>query len=1531
MADLDSMYRYLTDLVIGELQNSGSESLLQTLQTPDLAADASSEISSEIFTELLLAFQDGKLQPEHILAFLDVAITDDEKAASFAQVFDVFPLTDSLRDLLTKISEANAIQPTTYAQFIGLDSIVQAGIVPKDTLFRQLNTRKRDEFYTQKKYNLLYEEFEGYSKLINEFFLILSNPENEFEISYAINVVEQLMGHYQLDPNRVLDVLLEVFSDTIVGNHRFMINFLKLSRWWPTTESDCSSLSLLSLGGCDQAAKLIGLKILKHDKTREFAETFKNMIAILIKEGFLSFGAIYKYSAASPATMEMLEEKYKKDLEEKVLRASASALALAAPLLDDEAEADGAAKPATNQVKVPVVSLEDMLKHNFEVLLLKSCLSIGLYWPSIYILSNYPFLAYVDSEVQELMTRLVNAIISPLYDLISAVNALNISVFEGTRPIALSRAPNQVQLEDSPNTLLYCIKSTAREFGNRKLVYFYTEWSEKLPKVEKVDDLILVSKEFLKFLGPFISSNIEVFQKICELIAADLASDSSDERLELWFNYYRNYILPAVCAIEENPIPVDKAYAILKFFKPEDRYNIYGELHQVLAKNNPHVKICYGKAEKNTKDLLKRLSKENVDQMMRRLAKISYSNPLPCFLTILQQIESYDNLNSLVVETAKYFSEYGWDNLTLAILMRLTASGRSNVQADGLNERQWIQSLASFIGKICSKYPDSVDLSTIVQYLLKSFHSNETAGLIVLKEMLSSMGGIQAITNLTPLQINMINCGSCMEKVVYRTIGDERFEKTKSGAKLCSTICDLDVLNELLVLLCRTNRNIVSGEEFSHLKALGNKIDEVDAVTRLLCTLVTFFGGQDAASHLLSIGELVNTYKAPFAWAFEIWRGNLDNEKLAKVKTSIDANVLGLLSLDLFVAFWNLKLYDLNYSAELYDTELEKLQAKIVSLKENIAFSRREKDVPVSRIQFLRDELSQTEKFASEIPTKKEEHAQHSSKVSERIKTEFTSWCTADQDFINKFVELCVLPRALHSSFDAIYTAQFLFFLHTLSTPNYSLLGVLSTIFNGKLLFGTLFTCTSTEAENLGLFVSELFKVLNTWTKQEEFEKQDNSAPFVDTDLKNITFSEFKSVVFHFHTNVLENISESLHVVDYMSRHNAITFLKNLLGVYPTVEDHCESVVELIENISRRETRDDLKLSSNALIGHVKSRSASWVHIWDFIDMPEEEKAANVARRQKIDDERKKAIEAAKQKEQAKREAERKKLEQERLARLEKEKAAQQQQASANALNYNESSTRTERGAVRGNEPSRGRYDNYSTGSRDSSSRTTSGISTPRTPSGNGNLSLPSVPTSKTFNPPTAPGSTKTPSAPQASAPSGPRASQRDSSSDDLFKLKSRPRLSTPVNTSALKSKLQEARNARNTALTVPKSPAVPAKPVENAKTRAENARTRAESAKVTSASAAPLPPPPPRTTSAASAQSARRAPLPPQQAPRDSRGFNQRRYSLGSSASLASLASLAPLPPPSLPPPKNPPPKDRRDNKRRYDSGRGYDKRQRY
>ena len=63
-------------------------------------------------------------------------------------------------------------------------------------------------FYAQKKFNLMREEIEGFSKLIIEL-----NQENidDSTVEQVIENIQKLVGYFQLDPNRLLDLILSSF------------------------------------------------------------------------------------------------------------------------------------------------------------------------------------------------------------------------------------------------------------------------------------------------------------------------------------------------------------------------------------------------------------------------------------------------------------------------------------------------------------------------------------------------------------------------------------------------------------------------------------------------------------------------------------------------------------------------------------------------------------------------------------------------------------------------------------------------------------------------------------------------------------------------------------------------------------------------------------------------------------------------------------------------------------------------------------------------------------------------------------------------------------------------------------------------------------------------------------------------------------------------------------------------------------------------------------------------------------------------
>lgn len=98
--------------------------------------------------------------------------------------------------------------------------------------------------YKQNKFNLLREQSEGYSKLTTELTSSLG-PAHSLATGHPTEPLEAieararltweralgLIGYFDLDPNRALDIILDVFSVHLTTHHAFFIALLSFSPW----------------------------------------------------------------------------------------------------------------------------------------------------------------------------------------------------------------------------------------------------------------------------------------------------------------------------------------------------------------------------------------------------------------------------------------------------------------------------------------------------------------------------------------------------------------------------------------------------------------------------------------------------------------------------------------------------------------------------------------------------------------------------------------------------------------------------------------------------------------------------------------------------------------------------------------------------------------------------------------------------------------------------------------------------------------------------------------------------------------------------------------------------------------------------------------------------------------------------------------------------------------------------------------------------------------------------------------------------
>lgn len=157
-------------------------------------------------------------------ALRDIFISIPHAITIFVDVltlFDVWSANDSTAKndnkrrsrFIAFISACNdtCLSDVILKERLDYETTGDAKIIPNkkaaQTKFVKLKTRL---YYKQQKFNLLREESEGYAKLITEL-----NQVDDFEVSSMNQVIRSLIGCFNLDPNRVLDVMLESFESRL--------------------------------------------------------------------------------------------------------------------------------------------------------------------------------------------------------------------------------------------------------------------------------------------------------------------------------------------------------------------------------------------------------------------------------------------------------------------------------------------------------------------------------------------------------------------------------------------------------------------------------------------------------------------------------------------------------------------------------------------------------------------------------------------------------------------------------------------------------------------------------------------------------------------------------------------------------------------------------------------------------------------------------------------------------------------------------------------------------------------------------------------------------------------------------------------------------------------------------------------------------------------------------------------------------------------------------------------------------------------
>ncbi|RKL46936.1 hypothetical protein BFJ72_g2675 [Fusarium proliferatum] len=208
------------DVDITELSSLFQEFVHAVVEARLPPADAGACVKEILGDETTEIIKDSYAFAPHTLFLDSLSIVMDNEPAIYRPTLREFVLTSGVSsNLMRQVLEAEVLQR------IGLirDNFVKLGIKQATNLL-----------YRQANYNLLREETEGYSKLITELFTTSSvTPPPPEMAEQTFERIKALIGTFDLDVGRVLDVTLDVAAAVLIKQFKFFVKFLRVSSWWP--------------------------------------------------------------------------------------------------------------------------------------------------------------------------------------------------------------------------------------------------------------------------------------------------------------------------------------------------------------------------------------------------------------------------------------------------------------------------------------------------------------------------------------------------------------------------------------------------------------------------------------------------------------------------------------------------------------------------------------------------------------------------------------------------------------------------------------------------------------------------------------------------------------------------------------------------------------------------------------------------------------------------------------------------------------------------------------------------------------------------------------------------------------------------------------------------------------------------------------------------------------------------------------------------------------------------------------------------
>ncbi|KAI4462732.1 tho2 protein [Holotrichia oblita] len=1031
---------------------------------------------------------------------------------------------------------------------------------------KSMKEKIKQSHYKQRKFNLFREESEGFAKLVTE--LNQDFGEN-ITHEHLLDIVQSLIGCFNLDPNRVLDIILESFENKAKDARLFI----------PLIQSYMNDPKII--------CEVLGSKYIFYRNNNEVVpRSLYILTAQLLQHGIISLDDIYIWLTPEDKVMQKEYDKDMKDAKEYVRKLQIISISNKDKEDPPEEKENTSEKYAFNQKFGLCEALLDIGDWNNTQVLMKRL-------PDHYLMEQEP--------IALALCKLLHCILEPVY---------RENWIIGTKIKGKPIKPHNNPLSPKPASTFMELRDTA------------------IP--------------MLLALGPSLRYDSVLMYKVIRLAKLSLASYGIDTHRSvvpsgdsLYYDVLTLLdmtVLPSLSYMDCNCSIAEEIWSLLKLYPYTSRYCLYSRWKNETYSLYPDLLRKRGDAEKQIKNIMKRVSKENIKPVGRLIGKLTHSSPGFLFDYILLQIQVYDNLIHPVVDSLKYLTSLSYDVLGFCLIESLANADKKRFKHDSTSISSWLQSLSSFCGAVFKKY--NIELTGLLQYVANQLKAQKSLDLLILKEIVQKMAGVEAAEDLTLEQLNAMAGGELL-KAEAGYFSQVRNTK-KSSLRLKEAMADQNLAVTMCLLMAQQKYCVVYREtQKSHIKLVGKLSDQCqDTLVQFGTFLGSTLSVDEYINKLPSIQSMLLDYHIPNEVAFFLARPMFNHainikydqlrkadvnykkmsssakqqkyfEAVTEIMAPVHKSVIPLhlpkvwedISPQFLTTFWSLTMYDLYIPEETYQQAINKVkQQSLNAVETNTSKAKKEQERYVTLMEKLQDE--------------KRKQNEHVEKVLYRLKQEKDSWFlsrsakSAKNETITRFLQLCIFPRCTFTAVDAVYCAKFVHTIHMLKTANFSTLLCYDRLFCDVTYSVT--SCTENEAMRYGRFLYAMLETVMRWHKSKEvFEKECANYPGFVTkyrisnqycdNLDHVGYENYRHVCHKWHYKLAKAMIICLESKDYVQIRNALIILIKIIPFFPVLQKLSQIIEKRIEKLRDEEKnkRQDLFTLATSYLGQLKQRMTS--------------------------------------------------------------------------------------------------------------------------------------------------------------------------------------------------------------------------------------------------------------------------------------------------------------------------------------------------